>query len=334
MYDRPNTYSDPAGDEPRRPPPSRTARLGQLLGGSGFPVFVLGTITLYTAAMGVLLLWPADLGAFGAFAEDFRVWCFGLDTETGRMETAAVLLLVVNPIVMGLFILAVWAAPLKEALRQPARMALPLVLALAVTSTASAAVFAVFGTTGGQIPTLELDRLRSAYPIPEAELVDQDGVAFSLQDLEGGVAVITSIYVTCPLACPMIMRQVAEVIDGLSDAERAGLTVVVITMNPEEDSVDVLARYMQSMRLDPSVYRLATGPPEVVHALLDRLGVERRFNEETGQIDHVNIFLVTDAAGRIAWRFALGETQVPFMVDALRRLVVEARSPLAAATDP
>ena len=325
MYDDPPT---PQRVDSERADAARTtldARMTRTFDGGGFPVFVLATIALYTAAMGVLLLWPADLGAFGAFAEDFRVWCFGLNEESGRMETAAVLLLVVNPVVMGLFVLGIWFSPLKEALREPRRLALPLALALAVTSTASAAVYAVFGQANSVVPTLELDRLRTAYTLPEATLVDQEGTTFQLSELEGGIAVITSIYVTCPLACPMIMRQVSEVIDALSDEEKQRVTVLVITMNPEEDSVAVLARYMQSMRLDPATYRLATGSPEVVHRLLDRLGVERRFNEATGQIDHVNLFLVTDPSARIAWRFALGETQAPYMVDALRRLIDEER---------
>src|SRR5690606_7319407 len=119
--------------------------------------------------------------------------------------------------------------------------------------------------------------------------------------------------------------QAKAAVAALTDAERADLTVVGITLDPARDTPAVLAAMADGQGVAAPLYRLATGEPAVVEALLDRLDVSRRRDPETGVIDHANLFLLVDRQGRIAYRFTIGDRQQSWLTSALRLLLREAR---------
>jgi len=61
---------------------------GFLIGG-GFPVFTISLLACWEVFLIGMLLVPPSPSAFGSFAEDFRIWCFGYDPATGRTECHA-----------------------------------------------------------------------------------------------------------------------------------------------------------------------------------------------------------------------------------------------------
>ena len=60
-----------------------------------------------------------------------------------------------------------------------------------------------------------------------------------------------------------------------------------------------------------------------MNEVLDHYGFSRTKNLETGIIDHTNLFILVDRAGKIAFRFSLGEVQEAWLEDALRLLIAE-----------
>ncbi|WP_415909640.1 hypothetical protein [Oleiharenicola sp. Vm1] len=63
--------------------------------------------------------------------------------------------------------------------------------------------------------------------------------------------------------------------------------------------------------------------PAAMLDLLSRLQFARVRNPETGVIDHVNLFLVVDRAGRIAYRFNLEPRHRAWLRASLRSLLHE-----------
>ena len=121
----------------------------------------------------------------------------------------------------------------------------------------------------------------------------------------------------------MILAQARRVVDALTPEERAEVTVVAVTLDPARDDRKALAALAAAQGVAAPAWRLVTGEPARVEATLDAMGITRRRNPETGVIDHANLFLVIDRAGRVAYRFTLGDLQERWTASALRSLVAE-----------
>ncbi|MEK9661077.1 MAG: SCO family protein, partial [Alphaproteobacteria bacterium] len=74
-------------------------------------------------------------------------------------------------------------------------------------------------------------------------LTDQTGAPFTLDDLAGRYALVYFGYTFCPDICPTELGTIAAAIDLLGDAG-AGVTPVLVTIDPERDTVAVLRDYV------------------------------------------------------------------------------------------
>lgn len=316
-----------------RPAPGLSGGTGpfQLLRGAGFALFVLFTM-LFTSLLtaGLLLVPPSDSG-LGAFARDFRTWCLGGDPVTGGVPIAAVLTILVSPVLMAGFISLVWARPLGTLRGRGLRpYALPAALAMAVSCTVASGVLLSNPPPQGVVGELPFpaDDLRTSFDPPKFELTNQLGERVTSEDFGGKVVLLTSVYAHCPAACPMIFAQAKRVVASLSPAEREAFNFVAVTMDPERDTPEVLAELGEAQGLPTPTWQLLTGRPEKVEKVLDHMDLKRSRDPETGLIDHVNLFLVIDRNGRVAYTFALGDLQEKWLIEALHLLVAE--SPPAA----
>jgi protein SCO1/2 len=103
--------------------------------------------------------------------------------------------------------------------------------------------------------------------------------------------------------------------------------VIAVTMDPENDSPDVLAELAKNHGMQSTLYHLVTGDPADVEPLLDRMQIARQRDPATGIISHANLFLLIDREGRIAYRLGLGERQQRWLTSALRVLLREETAP-------
>ncbi len=302
-------------------------RIYRWLSGWGFPTFLISTLIAASALMALVLVFPAESTPFEQFAEEFKVWCFGLDPETGEMQLGYIASFLTSPLLLAGFTAMIWWTPLREVLRDSPRrlwraagpgIALVLVLAAGMGFVGSSTE----ATSDLPFPA---ERLRTTHEPPAFTLVDQDGEEVSLEALRGRVVLVTGVYATCGLACPMILAQARRALGGLSDEERRDVTVVAITLDPEHDTPETMSRMAEQQGVEAPLFRLSTGEPDDVNALLDQLGFARSRDPETGVIDHANLFLLVDRGGRIAYRFSLGEQQEQWLGEAVRLLVAEER---------
>lgn len=293
-----------------------------------FAVFAIGTLGLTVLFLLAILLWPADTGAVGAFAEDFKIWCFGYDPATGELEWGYVFLFIAQPTVLALVTAAVWASPLREALSAPRALVPWLGAATGFTALTVLSMVALQPTTvsagEGELP-FPADALRTEIPVQSFTLTGHDGAPVELSALRGQVVLITAIYATCGDTCPMIFAQARGALAELSPDERSRVSVLAITLDPTRDTPDALGRIVAAQQLPSPPWRLLSGEPALVESTLKRLGFTWTRDPQTGVISHPNLFLLVDAQGRLAYRFTLGDQQQRWLVSGLRALIAELR---------
>lgn len=294
-----------------------------------FPALVLGVLGLFAAAVGAVLAIPPSETGLGAFALQFRVWCFGA-ADGGGMPLGPIVATCGEVLVLMVIVGVLWRRQLADQWRARRAAYGPM---LGVSAGLVALLAVGFATLVEEVPAtqgLPAHALRTELPSPRFTLTDQDGEPVALEGLRGRVVLVTAVYASCGLACPRILGQAKRAVAALGDAERDGLTVLGVTLDPVRDDVAALQRMAKAQRVEAPLYRLLTGEPAEVNRVLDALNVARARDEKTGVIDHVNVFILVDRQGRIAYRLGLGEEQERWLVDALRLLLAERPEALTA----
>ena len=291
-----------------------------------FAVVMISVIFSCVVLMAAILLIPESAGAAATFAEDFKIWCFGYDPATGRMEWAYVWMFLLQPFVLIGFMLMIWLQPLKEVWAQKPVKIVPYVVgAFLIVCTLGATLTPLMDAEPQAVEAASFpaDRIRTAHTPPAFTVINQDEEEVSLEALKGRVVLITSVYTRCGYTCPLIMGQTKRAVGALAPGERDGLTVIIITMDPVHDTPEVLRTLTQNHRVEAPFFNAVTGDSANVNNLLDRLGFSRTWDPESGIIDHVNLFVLIDRQGRIAYRFSLSDLQERWLVEALRVLLSE-----------
>ncbi len=294
--------------------------------GAAFPTFCLSLLFCYELLLIWMLVAPPAPSGLGAFAEDFRIWCYGYDPATGRMDIGLIMAILTPPgMLAGIFVVVWWNA-IREALQQPMKY-LPYALGAIAFSAALIASLSFLGNnsnTSSAEMGFPAEELRTAHRAPEIALTNQLGEPFDLAvEAKGNVVLLTAVYAACPHTCPAIIQQAKRSVEALPPELQDDLTVVAVTMDPANDSPEVLLELAEMHDLDPSTFQFLTGEPEKVEKILDEMSMARNRDEETGIIDHANLYLLLDRQGKVAYRLTLGERQERWMESALNVLLNE-----------
>ncbi len=101
--------------------------------------------------------------------------------------------------------------------------------------------------------------------MPDIVLTRHDGEPFRLSDYRGQVVALYFGYTNCPDICPRTLSSYERTLRELPQELRDELHVVMVTVDPERDSAEVLANNVP--RFDPD-FGGATGDPREVQAAL------------------------------------------------------------------
>lgn len=300
-------------------------RISDFLSGGRFPAFVLCLLVFYQIFIAIMAFAPPSAGAWGEFVEDFRVRCFKLNPESGLMRLGSVWVMLTEPIPLQALVFFLWRKPLLELWRSRRRAFLPLAGAAALLVAAIAV--SLLGLGRAQAKTTELafpaESLRTALPMPAFTLANQDGQPVSLADFKGQVVMVTAVYATCTKTCPMMLTKIRTVLDELTPAEREQLAVVAFSLNPETDTQALRTQTAKIYGMQSPRFHFVNGLSGEVNALLDKMGITRERDEDTGEITHSNLFFLLDREGRIAYRLSLSQREQSWLISALRVLLAE-----------
>ena len=107
--------------------------------------------------------------------------------------------------------------------------------------------------------------------------------------------VLTFLFTQCPVKeyCPLLASKLARLQPMLAGRAR----IVAVTLDPENDSLEVLREYGEGYGADPAVWTFARLELESLDSLLGLVGGQRV--PENGSISHNLRLLVLDAEGRL-----------------------------------
>jgi protein SCO1/2 len=128
-------------------------------------------------------------------------------------------------------------------------------------------------------------------------------------------------YTSCKFICPLIVDSGKAIEQSLSAEERTRLGVTLISLDPEHDTPDVLARMRRERDLDPARWTLARPDPRDVRAIAGLLGVRYRALAG-GEFNHTTVLVLLDADGRVVARTEkVGGLPDPTFLAAVRRTI-------------
>jgi protein SCO1 len=135
-------------------------------------------------------------------------------------------------------------------------------------------------------------------------LVDQDGRAFTEQDMKGKPFLVFFGFTHCPDICPTTLFDMSEVLRSMgADADKVG--AIYITVDPERDTSALMKDYLSNF--DPHLRGL-TGDPAAIAAVAKEYRVYyKKVPLESGDytMDHTAIVYLMDKDGHFVAPFNL-----------------------------
>jgi len=148
----------------------------------------------------------------------------------------------------------------------------------------------------------------AARPLPDDSIYqlqdsffNQDGEAFQLASRRGKPQLVAMFYTSCKYICPLIIDSGRGVDHALSPAERSGLQVLLVSLDPARDDVAALDYIASKRKLDRSRWTLARTEKSGVRKTAALLGVRYRELAD-GEFNHSSALILLDADGRVLAR--------------------------------
>jgi protein SCO1/2 len=149
-------------------------------------------------------------------------------------------------------------------------------------------------------------------------LVDQTGKTVTDADFRGKMMLIYFGYTYCPDVCPTTLGTVTQAIEQLSPAEQARVVPIFVTVDPERDTVDQIAQYVDAF--SPALVGL-TGTPEQLAPVLKEFRVyAHKADAKDGNytVDHSSILYLMGKDGKYLSHFS-GEVSAKDLLAALHQ---------------
>ncbi len=172
-------------------------------------------------------------------------------------------------------------------------------------------------SAAGQAMQAVIPMAQQGDPVPEIELVDQDGETISITGYRGEYLLFTFIYTRCPLPdfCPRVSLNFERVFQAVSaDPQRYGAArLLSISVDPAYDTPELLhaygVKYLEELAPQGfDRWAFATADAEQLRTIAGFVGL--RFMPESGEIIHSLRTVVVDPEGTVA-KVYIGNTWRP-----------------------
>ena len=169
-------------------------------------------------------------------------------------------------------------------------------------------------------------RLEVDEPAPAFKLINQHAKPMALADFRGKVLVVTFLFTQCTDVCPVLPQMLARVDERLSEAQRAKLHFIGISVDAAHDTPERLRSFIQQRSLSDQRWTLLTGSLAALSKTAADYGVVVRPYPRAGFV-HNTVFVVIDAKGRERVEFHGLATPTDDIARAVRGLIDEAARP-------
>ena len=127
------------------------------------------------------------------------------------------------------------------------------------------------------------------------------GQTVKLASLAGRPQVVAMFFANCQYACPLLVYQMQQIETGLPVNLRTNVGFVLVSFDPERDTVAALHNYRGQHGLDAKGWTLLRGSADSVQELAAVLGVQFK-QDATGQFLHSNLITLLNSDGEIVYQ--------------------------------
>ena len=184
----------------------------------------------------------------------------------------------------------------------------------------------------GQVIVTEGDSIY--HTIPPFELIDQNGDLFSNERQEGKIVVANFFFTHCPTICPKMAAHLLELQNKFEN--RKDLIIVSHTVDPKNDSVEVLLKYSEKVHAKEGRWYFLTGEKEAIYNLAfdGYFASVQRDEAAPGGFLHSQLIFLVDKKGRLRGTYddlgnvvpafdGISTTDMKKMGDAIDNLLLE-----------
>ncbi|WP_144629770.1 SCO family protein [Bordetella genomosp. 13] len=161
---------------------------------------------------------------------------------------------------------------------------------------AAGAMALVLAACGESTPTFKGSDITGTHLGKDLALTDHNGKPRTLKDFAGKVQVVFFGFTQCPDVCPTSLVELSEVMKKLgADADR--VQVLLVTVDPERDTPDVLKQYVTSF--DPRFLSLTGDAEQIRKAAASFKAYYAKVPRKDGDytMDHTAAFYLMDGKG-------------------------------------
>ncbi len=156
----------------------------------------------------------------------------------------------------------------------------------------------LFWLRQAQIERMARRSIGSYGTVPAFEFTNQDGKPFGSAQLQGKIWIAGFIFTNCPGPCPMISSRMSKLQRPL---ENSDAHLVSFTVDPENDTPEVLKSYSERVGARPGRWDFLTGTEASLYSFIRdgfKLGVSDGA-EEMGEPIHTTRVVLVDRKGVI-----------------------------------
>jgi protein SCO1/2 len=154
-------------------------------------------------------------------------------------------------------------------------------------------------------------------------LTDRTGKTVTRADLAGKFLVVDFLFTSCSLTCPFVNKRMAEIQQLTTN--QPDVKLVSLTVDPRDDTVEVLAKYGAQFGADTNRWLLLTGEKPQLYNLLATSFLTQDANDPfsymPGNFSHTERIAIVDAQGNVRAYFnGLAENVSQAVVEQIVRL--------------
>lgn len=122
-----------------------------------------------------------------------------------------------------------------------------------------------------------------------------------LSEFRGSPVIVVMFYGNCREVCPILIQDVWRLYNAIDASQKEKVKVLAITFDTENDTPEVLRKYVRYEQLDIPGWHFMTSEDTTVRSLAMMLGVQYS-KKSDGHFAHTNLVTVLDREGKIAMR--------------------------------
>ncbi len=146
----------------------------------------------------------------------------------------------------------------------------------------------------------------------------QEGKEITFSDLKGKVLVTAMIFTSCTTACPRLTSEMKNISKKVGEVNSDDIRYVLITIDPDNDTPEVMKKYLTNYKLNGSEWLFLRGNDEDVRTLANVMAVKYKQISPV-EFSHSNIISVYSKDGTLAFQKEGLNVEIDETVDAIKK---------------